>query len=144
MDPIVYEELEPVEVKVTHIVKGVPRNYILRSAGEKAAIKYKNCLSKSTVFGTDGKPSHVDGIHDGEPLLVSLCLFEQYGDPVRERPVPLATILEWNHQFVKKLFNKAKEISGLSDKKVMETEEDPNDESKSGTAGTPTSDSPVN
>lgn len=97
-------------------VKLFGKNYVLREATGAAACKWRNDIFKSTKLGPDGKPVSVDGLADSEPNLVSLCLFERYDDgrgQTRERNVPLATIRGWPQRVVKRLFERAKDMSEL-------------------------------
>lgn len=138
-DEMVFEQdLTPVVIPIT-IGK---KNYVLHEADEGAGRQYKNCLTRCTRF-TDGKPAYVDGVHDAESLLVSLCLFELYGDPnkppLSERPVILSQVLKFKPSTVAALYKKALEISDL---KAPGTQEDKSAK-KDLTAGTDASSSPA-
>ena len=112
-ESMTFDSLSLIEVPV----KIIDKNYVLREASEDAACRWRN----SQVSGAkmvDGKVSGLGNLADGEPLLVSLCLFElvpevkQFPDG---KPVPLQTVRSWPARVVKQLFAKAKEISGLSE-----------------------------
>ncbi len=113
MEKLVYEDLEPqsIEVEIGN------KKYMLREADEAGACKYRNCLTSATKFDANGRPIGVDGLHDAEAVLVSVCLFEVYGNNNEERPVLLAAIRKWRHELVKDLFRHARRISGLEEKK---------------------------
>lgn len=90
------------------------KRYILREANGEAAIQYKNALAKATVF-KDGKVTSIAGINDAEPLLVSLCLFNEDGSSVHVK-----IVRNFKNSTLEALFDKAKEISNL-DTPVDET-----------------------
>jgi hypothetical protein len=113
-------DLEPLEVQVT--VGG--KSYVLREASEDAACKWRNKIMSSTKL-TDGKPSSIDGIGDSEPLLVSLCLWEQHSstkDEVKQLKVPLEVVRSWPSRVVKKLHKWVMENSDLEEKPKTRTE----------------------
>ncbi len=91
------------------------KKYILREASGAAACSYRNAMIECTQLGPDGKPTKLKGIANVEPLLVSLCLFDD-----KNKRVPVATIQSWPSRIQKTLFDKAKEISELGE----EEEED--------------------
>lgn len=110
-----FGDLEPTEVSV-RIKK---KDYVLREASGDASCKYRNAMLKSTRLGPDGKPVQIDGMADTEPLLVALCLFEkrpQEGGGAKEVPVSVQEVRAWPGWLVKRLFDKAKEISNLDEK----------------------------
>lgn len=107
-------DITPQEIPVT--VGG--KKYVLREATGDAACRYRNALLKSTKLGPEGKPSHIDGMADVEPLLVSLCLYEKT-DP--ERLVALHLVRSWPSRIQKALFAKVKEISELDERDTAET-----------------------
>lgn len=85
------------------------RDYVLREASEGAAIKWRNAQMKAARFNQHGQITGAEGLADTEPLLVSYCLFEtDTGNPVH-----FNTICGWPAKMVKKLFQKAVEISDL-------------------------------
>lgn len=112
-DALDFNDLSPIEVPVS--IDG--RSYILREATGDAACRYRNALLACTQLGPEGKPSSVKGMADAEPLLVSLCLFDDAG-----KPVSGPTIRKWPARVLKALFDKATEISQLGE------EEDDNDD----------------
>lgn len=101
-----FGDLEEVTIPVH--VKG--EAYTLREASGRAAGKYRNACLECTTIGPDGKPTGFHNVADVEPLLVSLCLFDENG-----RNVPQARIEQWPSRVQKALFNKAKEISDLDE-----------------------------
>lgn len=121
-DPFDFDDLAPIEIPVR--IAGVA--YILREASEAAACKWRNHQLKATRMA-DGKVTGMDGMADAEPLLVSLCLCQTNPDgtlkldPQRNPAnVPLALVLSWPARIVKPLFEKAKEISDLTEKETAD------------------------
>ncbi len=100
--------LAPIEVPVD---LGDGKEYVLREASEGAAVEYQNLMLAATKFGDNMKPTGINGMANGEPLLVSRCLFEKVNGDLR--PVPHATILAWPARIVKPIFNLAMKISGM-------------------------------
>ena len=98
----------------TEPVKLSGKDYSLREASGDAATKFANARLNCIKLGPDGKPQTVRGIADVEPLLVSLCLFDETG-----KNVPEATVRSWPARVQKVLFERAKEMSHLDD---LETE----------------------
>jgi hypothetical protein len=90
-------------------------NYILREANGRAAKIFNNARISGVTL-EDGKPKSLSGIGDLEPLLVSLCLFGE-----NDRPLTVSFVEKWPSRVVKKLYNKAREISDL-DEGEMENE----------------------
>ena len=120
LSEIRFDDLTPISIPVTLGAK----SYVLKEATGDASTRYKNALMSSTKMGKDGKPSHVEGLANVEPLLVSLCLFESYevrGGELKERPVTESFIRGLPGKIQKKLFEKVKEISGLSEEDTLET-----------------------
>lgn len=95
------------------------KSYVLREASEDAAVRWRNAQLAATKL-EDGKVSGVDGMADTEPLLVSLCVYEQLydaqGSPTDTKPVQKPTIRLWPAKVVKRLFEKIKEVSDLTEK----------------------------
>lgn len=100
-------------------VKVAGSSYTLKEASGKAAGTYRNACMAAITIGPTGKATAMKNLADVEPLLVSLCLFDENG-----RNVPLSTITAWPARIQKALFNKAKEISELEEvsdeKKLLE------------------------
>lgn len=117
MEPLVFDDIAPIEVSVT--IKG--KSYILREASEAASSRYKNAQFKAMKLaeGIDGsKTSSIDGMAETEALLVSLCLFEK--TETGEKTVPLEEIKRLPHKVVEPIFKCAEEISGLQNKESEE------------------------
>lgn len=91
------------------------RDFTLREATADAGAQFRNSLLKSTKM-TDGKVTGLDGLADAEVLLVSLCLLE--GSDMRV--VPKGEIKTWPSRIVKKLYDKAREISDLDEAETVE------------------------
>lgn len=104
----------PIEVLVSNLFG---KDYILREATGDVACKFQNKRTKCMKFGTDGKTASIDDIADVDPLLLSMCLFApNVKNPgTFDVPVPITTIRSWPSRIVKKLVEKAKEISELED-----------------------------
>jgi hypothetical protein len=99
-------DLTPIEIKV----KVGERHYILREATGEAARTYRNQMTDCLTLGDSGKPRKVSGIASLEPLLVSLCLFDQAGNLV-----PESILIKWPARILRKLYDKAKLISLIDD-----------------------------
>lgn len=107
---MITEDLTP----QTEPVKLSGKAYSLREASGDAATKFANARLNCIKLGPDGKPQTVRGVADVEPLLVSLCLFDETGNNV-----PEATVRSWPARVQKVLYDRAKEMSHLDD---LETE----------------------
>jgi hypothetical protein len=101
-----FDDLSLIEVPVS--IEG--KKYTLREASGGAAIQYRNAMLASTKLGPGGTVTSVSGMANIEPLLVSLCLFDEKGKRVSE-----ATIKNWPSRVLKTLFDRAKEISELDE-----------------------------
>ena len=87
--------------------------YILRQASGDAAVKYRDRVMSCTTFGKDGAATGVKGIAGVEPYLVSLCLFEV--SEGKEKAVLEQTVRSWPNPLMKKLYDKARAISGMEE-----------------------------
>jgi hypothetical protein len=115
-----FDSLTPNEVQV----KKDGKSYILREASSDAVCRWRNAILKTTKYGPEGKPEHIDGLHDADPLLVALCLVEEVTLPngaIARQPVSVATVRSWPYRMQKALYDRAKEISDLNE--VEDTEE---------------------
>ena len=103
------------------LVKGPNgKDYVLREASGDTVAKFNNARARCAQY-KDGGLSGVEGLGDLEPMLVSMCLFEDKGDgtPDPQKPVRASILRAWPGPVVKALFDKASEISELdSDKDV--------------------------
>ena len=121
-EPLVFDDLEPVEVPVT--IKG--KDYVLKEASSDAAVKFRNANAAGATLTQDANERTkvtMGSIADSEPLLVSLCLFEVRKDdkgnvminPSTGKAVHGAVALGWvrglKNSIVKALFDKVMEIS---------------------------------
>ncbi len=104
-------DLEVVSIPVT--IGG--EKYELREASGDAACKWRNAILSKAKLGPDGKPQTVGSIADTEPLLVSLCLFNESG-----KNVSLSVVRSWPARIQKALFNKIKDISDLDEDEQSE------------------------
>lgn len=111
MNELHFESLDLIRVPVTIGDK----HYVLQEASGEATAKYRNALLESTKLGPDGKAVSVKGLADVEMLLISLCLEDGQG-----KQVPVSVLKTWPNRILKTLFDKAKEISELTEEKVKE------------------------
>jgi hypothetical protein len=111
-----FSSLQPVEEPI----KILGKDYIVREASEAAATSWRNHSIAATKID-DGKTVGFSGLADAEPLLVSLCLFENNGHGMIG--VPLETVLAWPSRIVTPLYNYIKEISGLDKEEKLEESE---------------------
>lgn len=111
MNEFDFSDLTPVEIPVKY--QGV--EYILTEADGAAAAKYRASMLKGMEISVDDEGNrttkHIAGISEVQPLLVSLCL----KDKVSGTRVPLETVKTWSERIIRKLFDKAKEISELDE-----------------------------
>jgi hypothetical protein len=101
-----FSDLTPIAIPV---VGPDGENYILKEATGRAAKIYNNARIEGVMLEA-GQPKTIKGIGGLEPLLVSLCLWAD-----NDRPVTQQFIEGWPSKVVKKLYNKAKEISDLDE-----------------------------
>lgn len=106
MSEMRFDDITPIEVEV-FVGK---EKYILRETSGAARVIYDNARLACYEY-QEGKLVKVHDIASIEVLLVSLCLF--MGDGVT--PVPEVTIKVWPGRVYKALYEKAREISGMSD-----------------------------
>lgn len=108
-DEFDFSGIKPIEIPV----KGPDGNdYVLKEANGTAAKLFNDARIGGVLLGEEGNAQRVSDIGKLEPYLVSLCLFGQPGD----RPIKQQVIEQWPYQVIKKLYNKAIEISHLSEK----------------------------
>ena len=115
-DEMVFEDLEP-QTKDVYLGKA-RKHYRLREATEAIIIKWRNINLKGAKL-RDGKLVSMEGAASGEPVLVSLCLFEVDGD--KEKPVKIDTIMSWRGVIVQDMYKWIAKVSGLAEE--QETEE---------------------
>lgn len=113
IDSLDFTDLAPIELPV----KIMGRNFLLREASADAAVRYRNCLLRSTRM-VDGKVSGIEGMADAEPLLVSCCLLEliihSNGETLK-RAVTEGDVRRLPNRITAKLFEAAKRISRLDE-----------------------------
>lgn len=85
-------------------------DYVLKEADGEATCAYRNAVFKATELGPDGTPVRIRNMADVEPLLVSLCLFNEDG-----RRIDQNFIRKWPNRIQKALYDKVKEISQLDE-----------------------------
>lgn len=120
-----FDDLTPIQIPVRyggHV-------YLLCEADGEAGTKFRNWTFAAVRASKEGKEFGVHGFADREPLLVHLCLFEaeDHGGELRRKMVdgengdshpvrvPEATIRTWPARIVKQLYEKAEEISELTE-----------------------------
>lgn len=106
MSEIRFDDITPIEVEV-FVGK---EKYILRETSGAARVIYDNARLACYEY-QEGKLVKVHDIANIEVLLVSLCLFMSDG----VTPVPEVTIKMWPGRVYKALYEKAREISGMSE-----------------------------
>jgi hypothetical protein len=99
-----FDSHEKIEVPVK--VEG--KKYFLREASGDAVCKYRNAQSKCMKPSANGSFTIEGPIADTEPLLVSLCLFDEH-----DRQVGVDVVRRWPNRVLKKLVEKLKQISEL-------------------------------
>jgi hypothetical protein len=105
IDPdLIFDTIDLQEVPVQ--IAG--KHYTLREASGEAARRYRNALLRAAKLGPDGKPKSIDGMADAEMILVNECLVDKSG-----RKTPIQVLGSWPAGVIKRLFNKAYEISDL-------------------------------
>lgn len=118
LDELLFDTLIPAEVPVKIRNKdGTVQSFVLREASAEAARQFRNCATRAAKM-QDGRVTGVDGLADAEILLVSHCLFRQNvkadGTP-QDVPVSQGELRTWPSKVVSRLFERAKEISELSE-----------------------------
>ena len=106
MSEIRFDDITPIEVEV-FVGK---EKYILRETSGAARVIYDNARLACYEY-QEGKLVKVHDMANIEVLLVSLCLFMSDG----VTPVPEVTIKVWPGRVYKALYEKAREISGMSE-----------------------------
>lgn len=106
MSEIRFDDITPIEVEV-FVGK---EKYILRETSGAARVIYDNARLACYEY-QEGKLVKVHDIANIEVLLVSLCLFMSDG----VTPVSEVTIKMWPGRVYKTLYEKAREISGMSE-----------------------------
>jgi hypothetical protein len=144
-EEMVFDSLEPDWIPVS-IGEG---KFILREPSEAASVAWHNSNIRGARY-QDGKLVSVGNVAEGQPLLVSLCLFyvDNPADDTSkwrvrrdksgaEETVPLATVKSWRSSVVSRMFEKAKEMGRIGVKEdnpyrellaaAIETEDPPAD-----------------
>lgn len=101
-------------------VKYRGKKYVLKEADNAAAVAYRNATSKATRL-VDGKLSGFDGLHDADPLLVSMCLYEvDATGPGTEGKVAIGFVKGMLNKYVKPMFEWVVENSDLKETPTKE------------------------
>ena len=116
------------------------KRYILTEASADAAAKYRNAPMKAMKTNPEGKIVGIEGLADGELVLVSQCLFhsgpdgelrlDSYGNPNRDYLVSEAEIRGWPNKIQKDMYEAIRLMSPSIIEKAPETA-DPKDSPKS-------------
>jgi hypothetical protein len=105
-----FGSLQLIEVPITGPDR---KKYMLREASGDAVAKFNNARARCVRFQNGGM-SAVDGQGDLEPLLVSYCLFEVYDTgEVATKSVPVAMVRNWPERVIRRIYDKAREISEI-------------------------------
>jgi hypothetical protein len=101
-----FDHDQPAEVKI----KFQSRVWTLREATEETAVKWRG-MQLSNARVVDGQlQANVDRIAESQAFLVSRCLFDEEGKPVK-----LDVVKAWPSRVVRPLFERCKEISSLNE-----------------------------
>lgn len=116
---LMLDDLEPVEHKFTFREK----EYILCEASGDAACKWRNALTQAAKIGPDGRPVALGAVADTEPLLISLCLFEDVEEKGqhKRKNVQQSVIRSWPNRLQRRLFDTIQDISELVEKETPES-----------------------
>lgn len=110
MSEIRFDSLDPIE-EVVHLGG---REYRLRETSGDASVKFDNakmaCYEYHEVSDGSMKLKSIRNLADLEPLLVSLCLVDDAGNPV-----PESTIRGWPSKVQETLYQRIRVLSGLSE-----------------------------
>lgn len=122
-DVIDFGDLTPIRKVVS--IKGPQgvRKFLVCEASSPAATQYRNAGSRSIKL-VDGKAAGFEGLHDSEPLLVSLCVFDIQEDGVTPHaaPIGLRVVNSWPNRIVKQFYDLVRELSpGLVEKETVES-----------------------
>lgn len=110
------------------------KDYLLVEALGDAVATWRNAQLRGTTMqqigDSDTRTIALGGMADSEPLLVHLCLFtpdkdgnlilDKEGNVVLQRRVSLHIVKNWPNRILSRLFEKAKEISGLDQTETAE------------------------
>lgn len=93
------------------------KRYLLRQADEGGCTQYRNAgIACARLDSETGKPDRIEGLAALQPLLVSLCLHEEIKGQWQR--VSITVVKTWPGPVVKKIFERAKEISDLAEAPV--------------------------
>lgn len=90
-------------------VKYEGKVYTLREPMSDAVTKWKNAQMEGMVF-ENGKPKGARGLASIEPLLISMCLFDD-----KDKPVSLTALSTWSTKVTRKLYAWLLEVGELKD-----------------------------
>lgn len=107
MNKFDFDSLELAEVPVKY--RGT--EYTLQEASGRAAKEYRNARIRGARLGPDGSVVSMGDVGTVEPLLVSLCLFNNKNN----KNVPQPIVESWPEKIVKPLFDWVMENSDLTE-----------------------------
>lgn len=115
LDPLDLDSDAPIEVPVKH--KG--KDYVLRSADADTGVQYRDVVQRAHHYGPDGSLTHIDGMNRIMLLLVTGCLKEviRDGSEAKLGRVAEGFVKALPDKALRKLFERAKEISGFNEGK---------------------------
>ncbi len=105
------ENHEPMSFDLTRIEIPVTigdQKFTLQEANGEAEIQYRNSMFKSTKLDEEGNAVGYTNLADAEPLLVSLCLFDE-----KDKNPSVQTVRSWPSRIFGPLFDKVQEISDM-------------------------------
>jgi hypothetical protein len=103
------------------------KKYTLRELTGKQRDAHLTASGKRIQFDATGKPVRVNEFDNHQAELIALALFTENGESV-----PLATIEQWPARVQTALFNKAREISGLTTDDAAKVKNDSEASAKTG------------
>lgn len=96
------------------------KKYLLKEASEAACRKFRNAQMSCTKYDSEGNTRTIEGLADGQALLLSMCLFElEIGadgtSVIQEKVVQVSQLAKFSGRVVKKLYTRCFEISELAE-----------------------------
>ena len=123
VDQLNFDDLAQIELPFTKDDK----EYVLIEASAAAVKRYQSWVSENLIYDKNGKPTGLKDAGRAQLFLLSLTVKNSDGKYVTEKELE-----QWSGRMVRRLFDKAKMISGLSEsetptqlKKALEAPESP-------------------
>jgi hypothetical protein len=115
LEPLDLDSAAPIEVPVKY--KG--KDYLLREADADTGVAYRDLVQQSYSYNPDGSLARLDGMNRCAILLVTGCLKEvlRDGSEVKLGRVSEGFVKALPDKALRKLFERAKEISGFNEGK---------------------------